>query len=55
MRTANPRELSPNELDQVTGGHRGSDVIPALLIGAAALPIVGALVAGVLRSIFGSE
>ena len=55
---SNMGELSSNELDQVTGGRSGAhggDVIPALMIAAAAVPIVGAIVAGVLRAIFGSE
>ena len=51
--TANIRELSSNDLDQVVGGHRGSDVIPAAMGIVAAVGIVGAMVAGVLRSLFG--
>ena len=51
--TANVRELSANELDQAAGGHRGSDVIPALIIGATAVTVVVGMVAGLIRNIFG--
>jgi hypothetical protein len=58
--TARRPELSSEELDQVTGGrpaggggHGGNDVLPAVIIAAAAVPIVGALVVGLWRNIFG--
>ena len=50
-------ELSSDELAQVTGGRagggHGGDVLPAVMIAAAAVPIVGALVVGLWRNIFG--
>jgi hypothetical protein len=55
-------ELSLDELDQVAGGRaaadgggHGGDVIPVLMLIAAAVPVVVGMVAGLWRDIFGGK
>lgn len=58
---ANAPELSLRELDHAAGGRaaagggggHGGDVLPAVMIAAAAVPVVGAIVVGLWRNIFG--
>ena len=47
------QELSPDQLDQVAGGH--PNIFPAAFIVATAVGVVGTMIAGILGSIFRGE